>query len=806
MLGQRDAAAAVPVQAKRDTASVEIHAVLQFLNAQLAEVLYLEAGVQDIDLPFSELGLDSVTGVEWVQSINAQYRIRLAASELFNHPTLRQLTQHVCGLVDALPCPPSSAAASGAGGSPAVEAALLANAPDVQADRAAEPMNYPASGPAVRSTGGPRPEILQSVPTGELVPREDAIAVVGMACRYADASSPDELWQNLAAGRDSVKRADRWPELLADETPIYGSFLTDIGRFDPMFFKISATEAKYMDPQQRIFLEECWKAIEDAGYAGCIEGSNCGVYVGCGSGDYASLIKSGPPQAFWGNALSVVASRISYYLDLHGPAVAIDTACSSSLVAIHIACRALAGGEVDLALAGGVTALATPGMLGSAAGAGMLSPTGRCHSFDDRADGFVAGEGAGVLLLKRLGDALRDNDNIHGVIRGSGINQDGLTNGITAPSAKSQERLESTVYDRYGIDPETITLVEAHGTGTILGDPIEFQALCEAFGKRTSQRQFCALGSIKSNIGHTIAAAGVAGVLKALLALKHKQLPPSLHYRQPNPAVDFARSPFYLNTGLRDWQVPHGQVRRAAVSSFGFSGTNAHLVIDEALVRDTEQAATAPRLVVLSAQSLQQLDVMSQALVSALYCTTAGLDSIAYTLGVGRRQLPYRLAVVARSVPELIQQLTAWREPGADVVRVHSNDATAAMHGLVQAAVSPLTLQELTRGEDSAADAHSIDLLESAALQFMHGRRIDFGSFFHGRPRRVSLPVYAFADEHYWVDPPQGEIAATKSPGMSSPAAGQPIEGRPATGSDDWLLQSLYRGDLSVDEVLTTLT
>jgi polyketide synthase PksN len=310
----------------------------------------------------------------------------------------------------------------------------------------------------------------------------------------------------------------------------------------------------------------------------------------------------------WGNFNSVIPARIAYYLNLQGPAVAIDTACSSSLVAIHMACQSLRSGETDMALAGGVSIQVTPAFHVSAVSASMLSPHGRCHTFDDRADGFVPGEGVGVVVLKRLSEALADGDHVLGVIRGSGINQDGATNGITAPSALSQERLETEVYEKFGIDPAQIQMVEAHGTGTRLGDPIEYRALTQSFRKFTDRQQYCAIGSIKTNLGHTIGAAGVAGVLKILLALKHKQIPPSLHFEKGNTNIAFEGSPFFVNTALRAWEVEAGEARAAAVSSFGISGTNAHLVIAEAQAVERRERVRRPGwLIALSAQTAEQL-------------------------------------------------------------------------------------------------------------------------------------------------------------------------------------------------------
>ncbi|NUA43784.1 Polyketide synthase PksL [Dickeya solani] len=286
-------------------------------------------------------------------------------------------------------------------------------------------------------------------------------------------------------------------------------------------------------------------------------------------------------QAFMGNAISILAARIAYHLDLQGPSLAIDTACSSSLVAIASACDSLVLGNSDLALAGGVSVLAGPSMHIMTSKAGMLSEDGRCFTFDQRANGFVPGEGVGVVLLKRLEDAIEDQDVIHGVIKGWGVNQDGKSNGITAPNGNAQSRLEQAVYTGFGIDPEQIQYVETHGTGTKLGDPVEVVGLKQTFSLFTQKENYCALGSVKSNIGHTLRAAGVASVLKVLLAMKNQQIPPTLHHQELNEHITLDGTPFYVNRELRDWIVESGQRRQAAVSSFGFSGTNAHLVIEQ---------------------------------------------------------------------------------------------------------------------------------------------------------------------------------------------------------------------------------
>ncbi|WP_136669439.1 polyketide synthase, partial [Flavobacterium sp. H122] len=377
--------------------------------------------------------------------------------------------------------------------------------------------------------------------------KDERIAIIGMSGRYPKSKDLEVYWNNISKGVDCVEEVSksRW-----DTTHYYkeggektGELyckwlgeLDEIDKFDPLFFNMSPIEAELMDPQHRIFLEECWKSIEDAGYnTSQFDGMKCGTYVGIMGNEYADHIKKAGitqnlAQLMTGNSSSIFSSRLAYLLNLKGPAMAIDTACSSSLVAIHLACQALLSNEINMAVAGGVTLYLGVEPYEAMCAAGMLSKEGKCKTFDNSADGFVPGEGAGVVILKRLKDAIQDGDNIKGVILGSGINQDGKTNGITAPSVNSQISLLEDIYRKYGINPETISYVEAHGTGTKLGDPIEVEALIKAFGKFTKKESYCGIGSVKSNLGHTSAAAGVAGLEKILLQFKHRQIVPSLHY------------------------------------------------------------------------------------------------------------------------------------------------------------------------------------------------------------------------------------------------------------------------------------
>jgi acyl transferase domain-containing protein/D-arabinose 1-dehydrogenase-like Zn-dependent alcohol dehydrogenase/acyl carrier protein/SAM-dependent methyltransferase len=590
----------------------------------------------------------------------------------------------------------------------------------------------------------------------------EPIAIVGLSGRFAKSPSVQALWKHLANGDDLVDEVTRWDLLQAyseglqdpENRCFAGGLLEDIDKFDPSFFDISALEAIHMDPQQRLFLEEAWKALEDAGYAGApIEGRNCAVYVGCTAGDYCRLLpKSSPAHSFWGNAGSVIPARIAYYLNLRGPAVAIDTACSSSLVAIHTACESLRAHETELALAGGVFVLSTADFYLSASRAGMLSPKGHCHAFDERADGFVPGEGVGVIVLKRLNDAIKDGDHLYGVIRGSGLNQDGKTNGLTAPSANSQLRLERQVYEKFSIHPERIQMVEAHGTGTRLGDPIEFEALTHAFGKDTQRKEFCAIGSIKSNLGHAATAAGIAGVLKILLSLQHKKIPPTLHFVSGNPSIRFADSPFYVNTELKEWDISDGRPRCAAVSSFGFSGTNAHMVIEEAPAVERSHGARPAYLIVLSARTSGQLQQQAEQLVQ--FCgqhPQVDVGNISCTLLVGRRHWNHRLVTMVQDSHELVGYLQKWLNT-RHVLQVQVSEIDED-----QNQEDPSLREfgnECIRTCSSAAERHVyLSKLATVAKLFAQGYRLEFAELFaRDGYSKISLPTYPFSQERYWVE------------------------------------------------------
>ena len=509
-----------------------------------------------------------------------------------------------------------------------------------------------------------------------------AIAVVGMSCRFPGARTPAEFWANLCAGVESISffpeneliEAGVPAEAVRDPAfvPAYGA-MDDAHAFDAGFFGVPRGEARVMDPQHRVFLECAWSALEDAGvdpgrFAGAI-----GVYAGSGLTSHLARVLADPQLAAQaggdltalGSGADFLTTRVSYRLGLTGPSVAVQTACSTSLVAIHLACQGLRQGECDLALAGGVT-IALDQVRGYRwQEGGILSPDGHCRAFDARAAGTVGGSGAGVVALKRLADALRDGDTIHAVVRGSAINNDGAGKiGFTAPSVEGQAKVIAAALRAAGVDAAGVSYVEAHGTGTALGDPVEIAALTEVFGGTGRGR--CALGAVKTNVGHLDAAAGVAGFIKTVLALKHRTLPPTLHFAEPNPETGLDDSPFQVNTHLRPWPSDGG-LRRAGVSSLGMGGTNAHVVLEEADPGDREQGTgdsgegeDAPQLLVLSANGEAALGRMRPALSAHLAANPdVSLADAAYTLQEGRAAHPYRWAAAVRSADEARAALDA---------------------------------------------------------------------------------------------------------------------------------------------------
>ncbi|MEU9206408.1 SDR family NAD(P)-dependent oxidoreductase [Streptomyces sp. NPDC048415] len=581
------------------------------------------------DQPLRELGMDSVTAVELRNRIGTRIGAKLPATLLFDHPTPARLAEYLL----------TTALATGG-----------------RTTRRAAPETRPAR--TSRSAS------------------DEPVALVAMACRLpGGVSDPDGLWHLVAEGRDAVGPfpAGRWdveslydpdPDALGKSYAREGGFLDDIESFDAGFFGITPKEAAAMDPQQRLLLETAWEALERAGIVPAeLAGSTTGVYVGMFGSDYLAGSRLDQLDGYvgTGSALSVASGRLAYALGLHGPALTVDTACSSSLVALHLAAQALRSGECDLALAGGVTLMVTPGTFVEFSRLRGLSPTGRCRSFSDDADGAIWAEGAGMVVLKRLSDARRDGDEVLAVLRGTAVNQDGRSQGLSAPNGPAQEQVIRRALEQSGLEPADIDYVEAHGTGTTLGDPIEANALAEVFGDTRPQHRPLYLGSLKSNIGHAQAASGVAGLIKVVQSLRHQTLPRTLHAGTPSRHVEWDDSGLRLLHKEVAWPSSGERVRRAGVSAFGISGTNAHVIVEEApplQAEPTPEVAPGKRLFVLSGRNEAALRGQAARLARQL-TDGAALPDVAHTLARHRSHFERRAAIVAGDRDELLPRLDA---------------------------------------------------------------------------------------------------------------------------------------------------
>ncbi|MFE7274066.1 SDR family NAD(P)-dependent oxidoreductase [Streptomyces sp. NPDC057623] len=576
------------------------------------------------DQPLRDLGMDSVTAVDLRNRISARIGAKLPATLLFDHPTPTRLTEYL--LTGAL-------------------ATTRATSREVASVSASVSASTPSS--------------------------DEPVALVAMACRLpGGVVDPEGLWHLVAEGRDAVGPfpAGRWdveslydpdPDALGKSYAREGGFLDDIESFDAGFFGITPKEAAAMDPQQRLLLETAWESLERAGIVPAdLAGSTTGVYVGMFGSDYLSGTRLDQLDGYvgTGSALSVASGRLAYTLGLNGPALTVDTACSSSLVAVHLAAQALRAGECDLALAGGVTLMVTPQTFVEFSRLRGLSPTGRCRSFSDGADGAIWAEGAGMVVLKRLSDARRGGDRVLAVLRGTAVNQDGRSQGLSAPNGPAQERVIRRALEQSGLRPADIDHIEAHGTGTTLGDPIEANALAEVFGDSRPEGRPLYLGSLKSNVGHAQAASGVLGLIKVVQSLHNESLPRTLHADTPSRHVDWADSGLHLLREATAWPASRERIRRAGVSAFGISGTNAHVIVEEAGSRAESESAGLPTgtpLFLLSGRSEAGLRGQAGALARHLADDSAALPDVAHALAHHRSHFEWRTAVVAGDPDEL---------------------------------------------------------------------------------------------------------------------------------------------------------
>ncbi len=510
----------------------------------------------------------------------------------------------------------------------------------------------------------------------------EPIAIIGIGCRFPKAENPESFWQLLRNGVDAITEVpkERWdidafydaePGIPEKMSTRWGGFLEQVDEFDPSFFGISPREVERMDPQQRLALEVAWEALENAGIAPeKLSDTQTAVFMGIGNYDYCRLLTKDLSlvNAYdgTGNTLSITANRLSYILNLRGPSAVIETACSSSLVALHYACRSLQTEESSLSIVGGVSLMLSPEPFITYSHARMMASDGRCKTFDASADGYVRGEGCGVVILKRLSDAQRDEDNILAVIKGSAVNQDGQSNGLTAPNGPSQQAVIRQALGNAGVTPAEISYVEAHGTGTSLGDPIEFKSLKAVLMQNRRADHPCWLGSAKTNIGHLEAASGIASVIKVVLALQNKEIPPHLHFKELNPYISLEGTTFAIPNECQPW-VPGTGSRLAGVSAFGFGGTNCHVILEEAPRKSQKvkvksqkkkQKERPSHLLALSTKTEKALVELAQRCIDFLNThPEASLADVCFTANTGRSHFEKRFAAVAESSVQLRQHL-----------------------------------------------------------------------------------------------------------------------------------------------------
>ncbi|MEC0172763.1 condensation domain-containing protein, partial [Paenibacillus graminis] len=584
--------------------------------------------------------------------------------------------------------------------------------------------------------------------------REQDVAIIGMNCRLPDAEDLESFWANLEDGLSSIgdfpemrkaKIAQYINQQYGQHSPDFlkGGFLSDIDLFDPQFFRISPAEAAHMDPMQRLFLETVYHSIEDAGYAGQNRlPENTGVYVGTDhthkfKGAYLNLIPDPDFSDMIGSWTGLLASRISYFLNLKGPSIVLDTACSSGLVSIHTACRALQNKECAMAIAGGINLYLAPlnsGLEEIEAEAGSQI----VRTFDKDANGMLWGEGVAAIVLKPLNQAVADGDHVYAVIKGSAVNNSGATNGISAPNADAQESVIVRAWENAGIDPQTITYIETFGTGTLVGDSIEVKGITQAFRRYTDAEKFCAIGSVKPNIGHTVAASGLCSVIKVALSLENKLLPPTIHYNEANPLIPFENSPVYVNAQRMPW-VTTGEPRRAGVSAFGFSGTNGHLVLEEAPHCVPVQSDDFKILVLAAKKQSSMEELVSRYIRAVEDKRFPSLEELCFTANTGRTHfVEHRMAFVFKNAEELLIQLRK-----ASYERPNSHMSTREGAEEAKRIIDRIT----SNGPGTE------EQLKQLGMLYLNGVDISWTAFYSGRNyNRVSLPVYPYDRQSYWVD------------------------------------------------------
>lgn len=715
------------------------------LRQLVATVAKIPASRVELHESVERYGFDSVMVLDVVRALETDFG-KLSPTLLFEHQTIGGLASY---LVEHQPDGAMRAIGADRSRGHAAKAELLS------IERAAE---------------RELPRQPEPLPTSTLA---GEIAIIGLSCRFPLADDLDEFWRNLEEGRDCITEipADRWDYRINFDPEKgkpgrtyskWGGFIRDVDKFDAGFFHISPREAERMDPQERLFLEEVWHALEDAAVTReRLATKTVGVYVGVMYAQYQlfeaeEALKGN--HLYLGSSYASIANRVSYFFNFRGPSIALDTMCSSSLTAIHLACEALRSGEIDAAVVGGVNLTIHPSKHVDLSQGRFASSDGRCRSFGAQGDGYVPGEGVGVAILKPLSSAVADGDRIYAVIRGTALNHGGKTNGYTAPNPRAQGRLITEALSRARVDPRRLSYVETHGTGTALGDPIEIAGLVAAFREQNQDVGYCAIGSVKSNIGHLESAAGIAALAKVVLQMRRRKLVPSLHAETLNPHVDFDTTPFYVQRTLAEWRQPvvphHGSLqtctRIAGISSFGAGGSNAHVVVEEYIEAPGGPAGERPHVFLLSARDEERLRVHARALADHLARPELDavhegqlLASVAFTLQVGREALEERLGLRASTRLELIEKLREFADRGEapGLLRNRVADSREELDLVLAGSAGQAFLSILMESQD----------LERLARLWVRGLAIDWERLTpKPAPRRIALPGYPFARERHW--------------------------------------------------------
>ena len=795
---KKSAPAAAPVSAAAAPAAVDDGGLLAWLQDELSKIvmefLKLDKSEVATDKVLLDLGFDSIGLATFANAVNDKFQLDITPILFFDYPSIAEIAKHLSeDRRDHLV---------------GFYRGTDATAPTTPAP---QPEGREVATFEIRKGWSPAPSgtterpAVSTASAGGLDPAlrfvNQPIAIVGMSGVMPQSEDLEEFWENLRSSKDLVTVIPpdrwRWEDYFGDPlkepnttSSKWGGFMKEVDKFDPLFFGISPREAQMMDPQQRLFLEHVWKAVEDSGQkVSDLAGSRTGVFVGVATNDYLSVLTGGggviDGYSASGNSHAVLANRVSFLLGLRGPSAPLDTACSSSLVAMHRAIESIHTGSCEMAIVGGVHVMLSPAAFISFSSAGMLSPDGKCKTFDKLANGYVRGEGCGAVFLKSLAAAEADGNHIYAVVKATAENHGGRVTALTAPNSAAQTELLIEAYEKGQVDPATVGYIEAHGTGTSLGDPIEIQALSKAFselykksGKALADKPHCGLSSVKTNIGHLETAAGIAGILKAILSIKNQQIPANLHLEEVNPYIKLEGTPFFIADKLTPWTAPVGAdgapaPRVAGVSSFGFGGANAHIVLQEYIApRRTTPVAAGPQLVVLSAKNEQRLDAYMESMLAHLAKAPVELIDLAYTLQVGRDEMPSRVALVVSSTEELRQklgQLLAGEMPQGCYRGRAAKDAAKAPDGLTD----PFRLAEL----------------------WVSGAKTDWRALYQaGVPKRVSAPTYPFARERHWFEGGEAILGDSRQE-IASTAVLHPLVHRNSSTFEEQKFSTRFSGE-----------